>query len=112
MDLQAQCTPIATAKNCPRCGQEFYSPVAERVCGACRKPKIWGREPVLSLRERQIVALIRQAKMNKEIAYELHLSEGTVKDYLSIIFRKLDLKNRTELAIWALPKQKSDRITP
>jgi len=43
--------------------------------------------------------------MNKEIAHELHLSEGTIKDYVNGIFRKLDLKNRTELAIWALTKQ-------
>jgi DNA-binding NarL/FixJ family response regulator len=48
------------------------------------------------------VNLICQAKQNKEIAYELHLSEGTIKEYLNRIFRKLDVKSRTELAIRAL----------
>jgi len=109
MYIQAlEVTPIPTPRNCPRCGQEFCSAGTARVCSACRKPKIRGCKPVsrqLSVREKQVVALIRQAKMNKEIAHELHLSEGTVKDYVNGIFRKLDLKNRTELAIWALTKQ-------
>ena len=111
MYLQAfEFTPLPTAKNCPRCGQEFCSAGAERVCSACRKPKVGGCKQVsrqLSLREKQVVALVRQAKMNKEIAHELHLSEGTVKEYLNRIFRKLDVTNRTELAIWVLTKQQN-----
>jgi DNA-binding NarL/FixJ family response regulator len=55
----------------------------------------------LGFRERQIVELIQKAKLNKEIAYELHLTEGTIKEYLNRIFRKLSVTNRTELAIWA-----------
>jgi DNA-binding CsgD family transcriptional regulator len=58
--------------------------------------------PQLTFRERQIVDLVIQAKLNKEIAYELHLSEGTVKEYLHKVFRKLGIKTRTELAVWAL----------
>jgi len=56
----------------------------------------------LSFREKQVINLVRQAKANKEIAYDLHLTEGTIKEYLNRIFRKLGVKNRTELAIWAL----------
>jgi DNA-binding NarL/FixJ family response regulator len=48
------------------------------------------------------VDLVRQAKPNKEIAYQLHLSEGTVKEYLNRIFKKLRVSNRTELAVWAM----------
>jgi two-component system nitrate/nitrite response regulator NarL len=58
----------------------------------------------LSFREKQIVSLISQAKLNKEIAYDLHLSEGTVKEYLNRIFRKLSVGNRTALAVWALTR--------
>ena len=69
----------------------------------CRKP--WERKQWvsrdLSVREKQIVELVQQAKPNKEIAHELHLSEGTIKEYLNRIFRKLEVSNRTELAIWA-----------
>jgi hypothetical protein len=45
------------------------------------------------------VALLREAKTNKEIAGALLLTEGTVKEYLWHIFRKLGVKNRTELAL-------------
>ncbi len=44
---------------------------------------------ILSSRERQIAKLIREAKSNKEIAFELCLTVGTVKEYLYHIFRKL-----------------------
>src|SRR5215467_8041531 len=43
-----------------------------------------------------------QSKLNKEIASELHLTEGTIKECLHRIFRKLGTKNRTELAVFAL----------
>jgi len=57
------------------------------------------------------VELIRQAKANKEIAYELHLSEGTIKEYLNRIFRKLDIRSRTELVVWALTQGKAELDT-
>ena len=59
----------------------------------------------LSRREEQIVELVCQAKLNKEIAYELKLAEGTVREYLSRLYRKLGFKNRTELAVWATNRQ-------
>lgn len=55
----------------------------------------------LSFREKQIVSLVLQAKENKEIALELKLSATTVKEYLNRIYRKLTVRGRTELAIWA-----------
>ena len=67
---------------CPHCGQSLV-----RVG--------------LSFREKQVVGLIKQAKANKEIAYELHVTEGTIKEYLFYIFKKVGVKNRTELALWA-----------
>jgi DNA-binding NarL/FixJ family response regulator len=97
--------PCAHLRNCIRCGQEFRGETARRVCSACRlnqqERKI---NPGLSFRERQVVRLVCQAKLNKEIAYELHLTEGTIKEYLNRIFRKLGFTNRTELAVWALTR--------
>jgi DNA-binding NarL/FixJ family response regulator len=58
------------------------------------------------------VDLVRQAKPNKEIAYQLHLSEGTVKEYLNRIFRKLDVSNRTELAVWAMTHRAECVVMP
>lgn len=39
---------------------------------------------------------------NKEIAQKLFLSEGTVRNYLSSVLSKLNLRDRTQLAIWAV----------
>jgi len=61
----------------------------------------------LSLREKELVELVRQGKLNKEIAFELRLAEGTIRDYLSRLFRKLGVKNRTELAVWAMTRRES-----
>ena len=77
------------------------------VCETSRKPQYIRDESKgkpLAPREQQIVQLICQAMANKEIAWELKLSEGTVRVYLSAIFKKLGIHNRTELALWALAK--------
>jgi DNA-binding CsgD family transcriptional regulator len=108
-------TPTAVLRNCCRCGGEFRLGGKERVCLACRKPKQAKSDPLrrhLTFREKQIVDLVRQAKLNKEIAYHLHLSEGTIKEYLNKIFRKLDVKNRTELAVWSLEHPGECRLLP
>ena len=97
-------------KNCHRCGQEFRSDPKDRICSVCRRPKDREGKPLsqhLSFREKQIVDLICQARQNKEIAYQLHLSEGTIKEYLNRIFRKVSVKNRTELAVWSLTQRVS-----
>ena len=52
--------------------------------------------------EWQIIALVGSGMSNKEIAGKLMLSEGTVRNSLSIILSKLDLRDRTQLAIWAV----------
>lgn len=52
--------------------------------------------------EWQIISLVGSGLSNKEIAGKLSLSEGTVRNNLSIILSKLDLRDRTQLAIWAV----------
>lgn len=56
----------------------------------------------LSPREAQLVALLAQGMKNREIAEALDLSVGTVKVYLSHLFNKLHVKDRFELALYAL----------
>ena len=56
----------------------------------------------LTRRERELVALLARGLKNKEIAYMLSLSEGTVKVYFSRLFEKLGVKDRFELALYAL----------
>lgn len=55
-------------------------------------------EQALAPRLLAVHALLRVGKSNKEIAYELDLSEGTVKNYMSEIFRRLKVVNRTQAA--------------
>ena len=89
-------------KTCTRCGQNLDALGRDHACATSKEPSPDGRAPSakLSFRERQIVHLIQQAKSNKEIAYELSLTVGTVKEYIYHIFRKLGVTNRTELALW------------
>jgi DNA-binding NarL/FixJ family response regulator len=54
--------------------------------------------PHLSPRENQICVLVVEGESNDEIAAALEISPGTVKEYLSQIFLKTGLKNRTVLA--------------
>lgn len=56
----------------------------------------------LSARERDIVRLLARGMNNADIADRLHLSEGTVRNYISSIFDKLGVADRTQAAIIAL----------
>jgi DNA-binding NarL/FixJ family response regulator len=56
----------------------------------------------LTDQERKILTKVAAGASNKDIATELNLSERTVKNYLSIIFQKLQVNNRTEAAIRAM----------
>lgn len=56
----------------------------------------------LTERERQIATLVAEGKDNHAIAEELFLSEGTVRNYISAILSKKQLKNRTQLAVLCL----------
>lgn len=52
--------------------------------------------------EFEIVSAIAEGLSNSEIANLLELKEGTVRNYISLILHKLDLKHRTQIAIYAL----------
>lgn len=52
----------------------------------------------LSVRERQVISLVRAGQANEQIARELGISVGTVKQYLNGIFKTFDVHSRGELA--------------
>lgn len=55
-------------------------------------------------KEQEIIAHVGLGKSNREIAEELFLSEGTVRNYISTILDKLSLRDRTQLAVFYLTK--------
>ena len=56
----------------------------------------------LSEREKEVLKLISHGRTNAEIAESLYLSEGTIRNYVSSILEKLDVKDRTQAAVLAL----------
>lgn len=54
----------------------------------------------ITQREYDIIQLVAQGLSNKEISEKTFLSEGTVRNYLSNILEKLDLRDRTQLAVF------------
>ena len=58
--------------------------------------------PPLTRREREIAELLRDGLSDKEISRELRISSGTASIHIHNIRRKLRLRNRTQVAIWAV----------
>ncbi|RLK64232.1 DNA-binding response regulator [Atopobacter sp. AH10] len=56
----------------------------------------------LSEVEWKLIQQVSCGYTNKEIANNMYLSEGTIRNYLSIVLSKLHLRDRTQLAIWAV----------
>lgn len=59
------------------------------------------REISLTFRQEQILVLLTEGKSNKEIADELKIQEGTVKQHLFVLFRKLNVSNRGKAVLAA-----------
>lgn len=93
-------------------GEIFVTPsFAMKVITALRaasQTKQASRQTRLSVREDQIVKLLLRGYTNREIALHLHISEKTVKHYMSVLMQKLNVRNRLEVVIAA---QKMARLS-
>lgn len=56
----------------------------------------------LTKRELEVLKLITEGLFNKEIAYKLNISERTVKNHVSNIFKKINASDRTQAAVFAI----------
>ena len=83
-------------------GQSLLDPsVTKRVLERLRKAKIDDRDPKLSrlsAQEERILDMVAEGLTNREIAEAIHLSDKTVKNYVSSILSKLEVQRRSEAA--------------
>jgi DNA-binding NarL/FixJ family response regulator len=74
---------------------------AAQLTAALSAPTFPKADIALSTRETEILRLVAQGLANREIARQLHLSEGTVKNHISRILDRLGLRDRTQAALYA-----------
>jgi DNA-binding NarL/FixJ family response regulator len=89
----------------------YFSPaISERVLDYYIKKQPGGTEStVLTPREREIVQLIAEGKINKQIAYMLEISQKTVETHRSAAMHKLNLQTTAELVLFAV---RNDIVKP
>ncbi len=95
--LDSRCSRSEILSTLERCGREGFA--FNRPEGAQLRS---ARTVRMSPREGQLVRLLAQGMKNKEVATCLGISEGTVKVYLSKLFKKVGAKDRLELALFGL----------
>lgn len=83
----------------------FEKDVARLLSGMIEKEgKIPWRSLNITKRECEIMELISKGLSNKEIAETLYMSEGTIRNNISVMLDKLELRDRTQLAIFYIRK--------
>lgn len=97
-------------------GKSLLDPdVTKRVLERLRKPKLDERDPKLarlSPQEERILDMIGEGLTNREIAERIHLSDKTVKNYVSTILQKLDVARRAEAASYVARVRAQERPKP
>lgn len=85
-------------------GETVYHPnITQKVIGEFRRITNKDTDHAgLTPRELEVLAHVARGDNNKEIAEKLYISERTVKNHLTCIFRKLNVKDRTRAALYAL----------
>ncbi len=90
-------------RSCLAGGLSLQDDVAAKVIPQLLRQKVEAPvDPSIMPRELVIIRLIGEGRSNQEIANELGLSLGTVKNHVSQVMDKLELRDRTQLAIYAI----------
>ena len=78
-----------------------YLRTARKVFSSSQEPELKSSPGKPTERELDVVRYVAQGYSNKQIAAELHVSPTTVRTHVSNLLRKLNLNNRTQLALYA-----------
>lgn len=73
--------------------------LSQAAMGPPQKTALAGRIASLTPQQLRVLTMIRQGKLNKQIAHELRIGDSTVKAHVSEILRKLDVISRTQIVI-------------
>lgn len=85
-------------------GEDYIQPSLIPVLNSkmIEKNKDEGKIESLTRRELEVLKLLAIGMYNKEVAEKLHISERTVKNHVSNIFKKLEVTDRTQAAVFAI----------
>ncbi len=82
----------------------FPTSVINRVMGRQRRRKEENIEDILTEREIEVLEMMAKGNSNRSIGEKLFISEKTVKNHVSSILKKLEVKDRTQAVIYAIKK--------
>ncbi|WP_188196543.1 response regulator [Nonomuraea sp. SYSU D8015] len=104
--LLKDCSPdelVAAIRRASRGETVLGSPAAARLVAHLRQAPVEFRgfrgQDLLSARELEVARMVAAGASNREIAARLFITEGTVKNHVSSVLRKLGLRDRTQLAL-------------
>ena len=102
--LKQDYNSILPALQAVKTGQTvFGTEIIAKIPGLLQEKKTFDWEAhEISGKELEVISLVAEGLSNKEIAKRLFLSEGTVRNYISSILDKLELRDRTQLAVYYL----------
>ena len=92
---------LKEAINLVNSGESYIQPELTPIlnAGLMRKNEV---EENLTKREIEVLKLVAVGKINREIAVELDISERTVKNHISNLFKKINVSDRTQAAVYAI----------
>jgi len=101
----SESTLLKKAIYCVYNGETFIQPELTPVLKMRQEEKnnsLSEMDDVLTKREIEVLKLLAEGLFNKEIAYTLNISEKTVKNHVSNIFKKINVSDRTQAAVYAI----------
>lgn len=100
----AESAELKKAINCIMQGETYIQPSLVPALNSRLVSRDIDKEKINSLTKRELEVLIEVANgmFNKEIATSLNISERTVKNHISNIFKKIDVSDRTQAAVFAI----------